>query len=140
MQKYSDDIQSLPDIEIPEIEIDRGWPVSDVCTLQDCDDAFAFLTSAIATIEYSISLELLRPPASRRKEWIAKATCALKFKKAAMDLVNHKRGQINRKEAASVQKQRDRLLVDHIKTCVPEEQFRAWVRDSGIYGIVEDAA
>lgn len=134
------DIQNLPDIEIPDIEIDKGWPVSDVQTIQDCDDAFAFLTAAIATIEYSISLENLRPASSRRFDWIAKATCALKFKKAAMDIVSQKRGQINRKEHARVQTQRDRMIVDHIKTCVSEDQFRAWVRDSGVYSIVESAA
>ncbi len=49
--------QNLGDIEIPDIEIDAGWPVSDIKTIEDCDDAFAFLMSAVASIEYALTLK-----------------------------------------------------------------------------------
>lgn len=134
------DFQSLPDIEIPDIEIDRGWPVSDVKTLEDCDDAFSFLMSACASIEYAIDMELLKPPHQRRGDWTARAKCALKYKKAALQIINQKRGGISTKESIAVQNQRDRLLLEYIRQRVPDEQFIEWVKGSGTMRVVESAA
>lgn len=124
-------IQSLPDIEIPDIEIDQGWSVSEIETVQDCDDAFAFLMSASAAIEYSIDMELLKPEAQRRGEWMARAKCALKYKKAALSIVNQKRGRLNKEEDIATQNQRDRVLLEFIRQRVSDEQFLEWVKGSG---------
>jgi hypothetical protein len=53
--------QHLDDIIIPDIEIAPDWPVSDIATIEDCDDAFAYLSAAVANIEYQIEANLLRP-------------------------------------------------------------------------------
>ena len=76
-----EDIQHLSDIEIPDIEIDKGWPVSDVQTINDCDDAFALLMSAVAKIEFDIEVETLKPKNQQDGLWLAKARCALKYNK-----------------------------------------------------------
>lgn len=134
--------QSLPDIEIPDIEIDQGWYVSEVKTLDDCDDAFAYLMSASAAIEYSIDVELLKPAHQQRGEWMARAKSALKYKKAALQIVNQKRGRLNKEEDIAVQSSRDRLILEHIRKRVSDEQFLEWVRGSGAMRVFhkEDAA
>lgn len=127
----SQSLQSLPDIEIPDIEIDQGWSVSEIETLADCDDAFAFLMSACAAIEYSIDIEVLKPIVQQRGEWMARAKSALKYKKAALQIVNHKRGRLNKEEDIATQNQRDRVLLEYIRQRVSDEQFLEWVKGSG---------
>lgn len=125
-----EDIQHLPDIEIPDIEIDKGWPVSDVQTINDCDDAFALLMSAVAKIEFDIEVETLKPKNQQDGLWLAKARCALKYKKAALQIVNFARGRIADEEKRKKQNTRDRILLEYIRKVTPNEMFMQWVRES----------
>ena len=120
--------QHLAGVEIPDIEISDDWPVSEVKTIQDCDDAFCYLMSAVAQIEYQIETEELRHPAEREGEWLASARCALKYKKAALQMVGYIRGRIEKKAKQEAQLQADRILLDHIKKQVPVQQFQDWLR------------
>lgn len=85
----------LEDIEIPDIEIEEGWLARDVATIEDCDDAFAILTAACASIEMQIDLEGFKPLQLQRGEWVARAKAALRFKKGALSIVQVKRSAIN---------------------------------------------
>lgn len=126
-----EEIQHLPDIEIPDIEIDKGWPVSDVKTISDCDDAFAFLMSAVAKIEFDIDVEVLKPRDQQDGLWLAKARCALKYKRAALQIVNSARGRATDEEKWKRQNTRDRILLEHIRKATTNDVFMQWVRDSG---------
>lgn len=123
--------QHLDDIVIPDIEIDAGWPVSDVKTIEDCDDAFAFLMSACAAIEYDIDVEASKPASQQNPEWAARAKCALKYKKAALSIVNTKRGRINDEKRRQTNVSRDRILLEYIRSHVSNDQFLDWVISSG---------
>jgi hypothetical protein len=123
------DIQHLPDIIIPDIDIDKGWPASSVKTIEDCDDAYAFLMSAIAQIEFQID-EAALPNSGADPRWVNKAKCALKYKRAALNIVNLRRGRIEREQRAAKQVSRDRALLDHIRANTDAAQFKAWVQDS----------
>lgn len=131
-QRESKDIpQHMDDIVIPDIEIDAGWPVSDVKTLDDCDDAYAYLMSACAAIEYDIEMEAVKPILQRDDEWAARARCALKYKKAALGIVSVKRGRFNDEKRREVGNVRDRTLLEYIRTHVPNDQFLDWIVASG---------
>lgn len=132
--------QHLDDIVIPDIEITPGWAVSEVETIEDCDDAFAYLSAAVAQIDYQIEMHLLRMPADQDAEWAARARCALKYKKAALGMISNKRTSIRRRENQAVQRERDRVLLDHIKAIVPAITFAEWVRTSGVDRFDEAAA
>jgi hypothetical protein len=125
------DPQHLDDIIIPDIEIDKGWPVSDIKTIEDCDDAYAFLMAAVATIEYDIELDASKI-VDKGPLWAARARCALKYKKAALNIVNMKRGRIADEMKATRQAARDRRLLSHIKDSVPAAQWALLLQTSGI--------
>ena len=125
-----EDIQHLSDIEIPDIEIDKGWPVSDVQTINDCDDAFALLMSAVAKIEFDIEVETLKPKNQQDGLWLAKARCALKYKKAALQIVNFARGRIADEEKRRKHNTQDRILLEYIRKVTPNEMFMQWDRES----------
>lgn len=123
--------QHLSDIEIPDIEITEDWLVSDIKSREDCDDAYAYLMSAVAQIEYQIDMESAKPkPWDER--WLAKARCALKYKKAALNIVNGKRGVFNHEDRIAFQRERDRVLLTYIRSVVPQHEFLEWIRASGI--------
>jgi hypothetical protein len=125
------DPQHLDDIIIPDIEIDKGWPVSDVKTIEDCDDAYAFLMAAIASIEFDIELDANKI-IDKGPLWAARARCALKYKRAALNIVNTKRGRIAEDLKAQKQAFRDKLLIAHIKRNLPRDQWMALIQSSGI--------
>jgi hypothetical protein len=110
----------LDDIEIPEIEITDGWPVRDVQTLEDCEEANAYLVAAIAGIEYQIEVEGFKPLSEQRGPWLGSAKSALRFKKAALNIVVQKRGALN-------EKRREEGLLAFIRSTVPPQQWLAWV-------------
>lgn len=120
-------VQNLPDIEIPDIEISEGWFVSEVETIQDCDDAFAYLTSACAAIEAQIESETLRPVAEQRGAWMVSAKAAFRFKKAALQIVQQKRGAIHAAMNIKASQTGDRALLAFIRSTVPAAQWLAWV-------------
>ncbi len=132
--------QNLGDIEIPDIEIDAGWPVSDSKTIEDCDDAFAFLMSAVASIEYALDVEMIKKVADQDLQWMARARCALKYKKAALSIINIKRGRISNDAKRERQNRADRILLDYIRDQVSVDDFKKWVNESGIKNLDEVAA
>lgn len=73
--------------EVPNIQIDKGWFISDIVSHQDCEDAIQFLTSSIAKMETSLELEGYQPIEEQRIEWMSKTRKALRFKKAALTIV-----------------------------------------------------
>lgn len=81
-------VQHLDDIEIPIIEISPGWAADSINTDEDFNDAFAYLMSAVAQIEYQIDMEDSKPLANQDRVWLARAKCALKYKKAALGIAN----------------------------------------------------
>lgn len=113
------------DIEIPVIEIADGWPVTDIKTIADCDDAFAYLSGAVANIEYQVELESFRPMGEQRGEWTARAKAALRFKKAALAIVQTRRSSINRALEAERLDSRDRQLLAFVREALPPGE---WLR------------
>jgi hypothetical protein len=132
MSNAREAVQHMDDIEIPSIEITAGWAANSVKTMQDCDDAFAYLMSASAQIEFQIDTELSKPKSAQDWTWLAKARCALKYKKAALQIVNQKRGYIGEAEKRIWQDSRDRRLLEHIRAKVSDTTFMGWVRDSKV--------
>lgn len=119
--------QHLDDIEIPDIEIAEGWPVSDIKTLDDCDDAFAYLTAACATIELQIDSEGFKPLAMQRGEWVARAKAALRYKKGALNIINTKRSRITTEANVAASNSDAQQLLQFIRSCVPAKQWLQWV-------------
>lgn len=117
----------IGDIEIPEIEITEGWLVSELQTLEDCEDANAVLTAAAAGIEGWLETEALKPPTYQDGPRVGKAKAALRFKKAALNLVQQKRASLNEKRRAALEKEREDGLLAFIRSVVPPQQWLAWV-------------
>ena len=126
----SEPVQHLPDIVIPVIEITEGWAAKDCVTHADCDDAFAYLMAACAQIEYQIDIELAKPKGHQAEIWLAKARCALKFKKAALQIVNQKRSAINEADKTAARNTHHNRLLEVIRASVPDDQFMAWLREA----------
>jgi hypothetical protein len=135
-----DVVQHIDDIEIPIIEITEGWTAESVKTRKDCDDAFSFLMSACAGIEYQIDMETSKPKTHWDNPWLAKARCALKYKKAALQIVNQRRSIINTADDRAWKDSRDRKLLEYIRGVVPDRQFIEWIRASGVGQIEHDQA
>lgn len=125
------DPQHLDDIIIPDIEIDKGWPVSDISTIDDCDDAYAYLMAAIASIEFDIELDANKI-INKGPLWAARARCALKYKRAALNIVNTKRGRISDDIKATRQATRDMRLLAHIRKSLDRETWKALLQSSGV--------
>lgn len=117
--------QHLADITIPVIEIAEGWAAEDCKTISDCDDAYAYLMAAIASIEFQVDLEMLLPVSEQRGQWIAKAKCALKYKRAALQIVTHRRAAINADARSSRVAAEDTRLVQHLKGAISPDQWAA---------------
>lgn len=113
----------LGDLEIPDIEIEPGWMARDVDTIEDCDDAFAILTGACAGIEMQIDLEGFKPLSQQRGDWVARAKAALRFKKAALAIVGHRRSAINERNRRERQETEDKRLLLFIKEAIPAAQW-----------------
>ena len=115
---------TTPDQDIiPIIEIRDGWTVDDVKTIADCDDAFAYLTGALCAIEARMSE--MTEMGENKGEAFRRLCAAARWKRAALNVVNTKRGQIQRTERAAEQKSKDRALLDEIKRMYPNSFFEA---------------
>jgi len=101
---------------IPQIMINDGWSTDDVETIQDCDDAFAFLTVAIANIEETLAV--MRDAGDGYGPTYRKAHAALRFKRAAFQIIQGKRGQINRR--SSLQSAQMHMLAAEFKAQFPD--------------------
>jgi hypothetical protein len=124
--------QDLDDIIVPDIEIAEGWAVSEIETPEDCDDAFSYLMAAVAEIEYRLEMKDLGVVVSQDPTWPPRARRALKYKKAALQLVGHKRGRIERASRQADQSAQDRRLIEHIRASVSPLQFRTWLFELGL--------
>lgn len=122
----------LETITIPDIEIADGWAVSEIETLEDCDDAFAYLMAAVAEIEYQLEQHQLGVVVSADPTWKARATRALKYKRAGLQLVGYARGRIADAAKRNFAARQDRVLLDYIRSICPREQYHAWVIASGV--------
>lgn len=132
-------VQHIDGIDIPVIEITDGWAADSVQSEAECNDAFAYLMSACAGIEFQIDMEFSKPKALWDDVWLARAKCALKYKKAALQIVQQRRSAITDAEKRERQKQMDVRLLQHIRASVTNSQFMAWVQASSL-GQTEIAA
>lgn len=131
--------QHLDEIIIPDIEIQDGWPVSEIATIEDCDDAYALLMAAVAEIEYELELKDLGVCKFADPTWPARARRAMKYKRAALQIVGYKRGQIMEARRRDLQMTRDQALLEHVKASLPAHQFHQLVI-SFTAGRIEEAA
>lgn len=133
-----DVIQHIDDVEIPIIEITDGWAADSVKTREECNDAFAYLMAACAGIEFQIDTELAKPKPNWDLNWLARARCALKFKKAALQIVQVRRSMIAEEIKEARKRERDTKLLEYIRSMVPDRQFLDWLRGSGVGSIEAD--
>jgi hypothetical protein len=119
------------DVEIPVIEISEGWSAASVQTMDECNNAFSYLMSAVAQIEFQIDTELTKPKNFQDVYWLARAKCALKYKKAALQIVQQRRGVIAEADKRMWQERRDACLLEHIRSVTPDRQFLEWIKASG---------
>ena len=111
------------DITVPVIEITKGWTVDDIETEDDCDDAFAVLTGLVAAIE--LRIDEMAAIGETGAVAYRRAKAALRWKKAALQIVQTKRGKINRIKRAEVEASRDRRLLETIRAMSPDAFYRA---------------
>jgi hypothetical protein len=113
-----------------ELRVDRDWPVEDLQTCEECDEARLVLTEAIAQIEEQLleAKERLDTTGEYAPgEWYRRARTALRYKKAALQAVQNRRAQIRQGQKEKAQQTRDRMLLDLIREKYPE-QFEAACR------------
>ena len=103
------------------IQIDDGWTIGDLETLTDCDEAFAVLTAAVASIEGQ--LELAGVAYQHDPVWTARAKAALRWKKAALQAVNTKRSQFSREAKAAQNRAFERAFVDAARDRLQGDEF-----------------
>ena len=101
------------DIYVPIIEITGGWTVDEIENEDDCDDAFAVLTAIIVSIE--AKLETLEMEGLEKSESYIKTKSALRWKKAALSVVNNKRGRFKRQINEAFQKSNDECVMRYFK-------------------------
>ncbi|MEN8658304.1 MAG: hypothetical protein ABF313_09720 [Marivita sp.] len=111
------------EIEVPIVEIVSGWTVDEIETQEDCDDAFCVLTKAIVGIELRISEMEECGQEGSREHRMAKA--ALRWKKAALQIINRKYAQIGRREKEKQENGFDRLFVQYVKAHFPDQARQA---------------
>lgn len=107
------------DIEIPIIQIADGWTVDDIQSLDDCDDAFAYLTGAICAIEDKIDAATEEGNDTGKPFRALKR--ALRWKKAAMQVVQTKRGKITRVEKKSEHLKQEQSIQNLMRRMFPVE-------------------
>ncbi len=83
---------------------------------------------------------MIKKVADQDLQWMARARCALKYKKAALSIINIKRGRIADDAKKERQFRADRILLDHIKDQVSDADFKRWVNESGIKNLDGAAA
>ena len=115
-----------------DIMIDDGWYVSDVTSPEKAEEAFAHLSNAAAQIQKQIDLELDKPRRCHNRLWLAKANAALRYKKAARQWVQTKKGELRKAERRAHAERRDRVLLDHIRVSVGKDQFATWLQEAGL--------
>lgn len=111
------------DIEVPVIEITKGWTVDDLETMEDCDDAFCVLTGIIVSIEAQIA-ELEYSGAEKSQPHRA-AKAALRWKKAALQIAQRKQATILRRETREKETAHDRSFIEYVYAYFPDVAKKA---------------
>lgn len=126
-------IEDDEDIDIPVIEIAAGWRAEDCSTIDECNDAFAYLTGAVAAIEQRIEeKQIAEKPIGRLK-------AALRYKKAALQIVNLKRSQIAEEKKRLDLQKLERVFQDVVASEVPTDQYKLWMNKAKALIRVEKA-
>jgi len=110
-------------IEVPIIFITDGWSVDEIETEDDCDDAHAVLTGIIARIESH--MDDIEMQGNGMTVEFKKARAALRWKKAALNVVNTKRGRIRRNENERQIQDFNRRIINYFKAMHPSEMAAA---------------
>lgn len=105
------------------IDITDGWTFDEVKTIADCDRAEICLTVAIAEIEAQLATDKAAGGA-RGADWLARTIKARRYRKLALQKVQHRRGEINRAARAQAGEDHDRLLLNILRSEAPD-QFQA---------------
>jgi hypothetical protein len=136
MSKQDRDLET---ISIPDIEITDGWSAASVQDLEECNDAFAYLMAAVAEIEYQLEQHSIGIVISPDPTWKARAGRALKYKRAALQLVGYRRGELSALARQKAHNKRDRALLDYIKSVTDPKVFHQWVIGSGVETAARDS-
>ena len=114
---YADEIQ------VPIIAITGDWTVDEIETEDDCDDAFAILTALIVSIE--ARMDDLAMSGQELSVEHKRAKSALRWKKAALSVVNIKRGKILRRKKAEHDETQSQKLMNYFRAMHPQEMQSA---------------
>lgn len=107
---------------VPILMVDENWPVDDIKTLEDADEAVAVLVDSIASIKF----QLEAPPRNGARTndeyrlWEARARLALRLKEAALEEVKERRARLSKKAF------RDYVITRIVKKHVDTTTFEAW--------------
>jgi hypothetical protein len=103
-----------------ELYIERGWPISALKTVEQCDQALALLLPAIAKIESALRAaedRALTAGGFVDDDWARRARHALRCKRAAKQRTDEIRSRLVRSEKIASQ---DRRILDILRMRVPE--------------------
>lgn len=121
------------DLEIPEVFITDDWAVSDLETVEDCEDAYILLMTACAHIDGKLD-DMENGVCDR--ESMGRTRAALKWKKLALNLVNLKKSRFSRilKEGRELERERSRdgLMLSFIASENPEQLRLAGIWADGV--------
>ncbi len=113
---------------LPNLEIEPGWTVESLTTIDECDDARLRLTEIIASIEAQISAATTKRQETGEladKHWWKRIQVALRLKRAALQRVQNIRGELSRKARESTLKSRERVIIDTLKSIDPAALYKA---------------
>lgn len=107
---------------VPILLVDDNWPVDDIHTLEEADDAVLILSDSIA----SINFQLEAPPRDglRNRLWEARARLALRLKEAALKEVEIKRERLSKTAF------QDYAIMRVAKNYVDRDTFDAWASEA----------
>ncbi len=112
--------------DINDVEIEEGFYVGDLQTVEDCERAATALSLKIASIQGQIDnakhLAMSSDQYSDRIWW-RKVNAALKINKAARQHVQDLRGRLRREESNKVKSSRDERLILALRAYVGEQAF-----------------
>ena len=110
------------DDRVPLLMVDDNWPVDDIYTLEEADDAAVILRDAIASIQFQLDA----PPRDGvvNQLWQARARLAMRLKEAALKEVEIKRERLSKTAF------QDYVIVRVIKDHVDRDTFDAWAAEA----------
>lgn len=107
---------------VPILLVDDNWPVDDIQTLEEADDAVLILSDSIA----SINFQLEAPPRDgvKNRLWEAKARLAMRLKQAALKEVEIKRERLSKTAF------QDYAIMRIARSHVDRDTFDAWTAEA----------